>query len=77
MRWRGMQRQIVLAPVLKMSRTSCRDTGTFGDCSGAALVDVDSTSNVDDVVWGTFVDVDSVYKSCGSGVSDNFTDVDG
>ena len=76
MRWRGMRRQIVLSPVLKMSRTSCGDTGTFGDCSGAALVDVGVTSNVVDVVWSTFVDVDSEYKPCGSGVSGNFTDVD-
>jgi hypothetical protein len=62
MKWRGMRRQIVLAPVLKMSRTSCRDTGTFGDRSGEALVDIDSTSNVDDMVWGAFVDVNSVYE---------------
>lgn len=71
-----MRRQIVLAPVLKRSRTSCGNTGTLGDCSCAALVDVGVTSNVDDVVWGTFVDVDSEYKPCGSGASGNFTDVD-
>ena len=76
MRWRGMRRQIVLAPVLKMSRTSCGDTGTFGNCSGAALVDAGVTSNVDDVVWGTFVDVNSETPPCSSGVSDSSTDVD-
>lgn len=76
MRWRGIRGQIVLAPVLKMSRTSCGDTGTFGNCSDAALVDVGVTSNADDVVWGTCVDINSESKPCGSGVSDSFTDVD-
>lgn len=58
-RWRGMRRQIVSAPVLMMRSTSSGDTVVFGDGLDAGLVyvrvDVGATSSADEV--GDTVDV--------------------